>query len=254
MKPSDYAEKFMALANRELSGDEKTSFEAAIRDSPELLQEYRKHMVAHALLEAKISKDLKEMLASFPAPGATATVVRKIKPLLRYLAIAASVSLLIGFSTFFILKQQFAYNNLSTSFGMSPTEMRGNGSYEGDLLAQAGKFIAINDIESAAGILAGVTPDDDRYAMAQLLVGKAFFQVGKLNQSQKAFYLATTTQQRGVKEQGEYGLLLCSLGNNQWTIANQKTLERLAGDKTFLYANEASALLQKLRVAKYFHR
>ncbi|MDP4915572.1 MAG: hypothetical protein NWR46_14335 [Saprospiraceae bacterium] len=66
MNTSEYTEKLMALANKELFGDEKMQLENEIQENPALAEEFKKHLLAQELLEAFISQDLKKKLSAFP--------------------------------------------------------------------------------------------------------------------------------------------------------------------------------------------
>jgi len=65
MNTSEYTEKLMALANKELFGDEKMQLEKEIQDNPALAEEYKKHLLAQELLESFISQDLKKEVKCF---------------------------------------------------------------------------------------------------------------------------------------------------------------------------------------------
>ena len=89
--------------------------------------------------------------------------------------------------------------------------------------------------------------------MGQLLLGNAYFQIDNFSDASNAFIQSSKSGDEEVKYQGQYGFLLCELKLKSWSEENQRLLKELSENETVIYKKEAEALLQKLKIAKYFN-
>ncbi len=257
MNTSEYTEKLMVLANKELFGDEKMQFEKEIQENPALTEEFNKHLLAQDLLEAFISQDLKKKLSVFPLPQekpeSSSAFIRKLNPSRYKLAIAASVSLILGVSTFLFIGNEFSYQHLADNYVLQMQEVRGTNMEANDIIKKASSYISNNKSEMAITLLTSITPDDDRFFLGQLLLGNTYYHTGKFSAASYAFIQSSKSADDEVKYQGQYGFLLCELKLKSWSEENQRLLLELSENEHFINKNEAADLLQKLKIAKYFN-
>jgi hypothetical protein len=257
MNTSEYSEKLMALANKELFGDEKLQLEKEIKDNPALAEEFKKHLLAQELLEAFISQDLKKKLKTFPLPQekneSSGTVIKKMNPSRHKWAIAASVALILGISSYLFVGNEFSYQNLADNYVLQMQEVRGTNMVANDIIEKASSYITNNKSEMAITLLTSITPDDDRFFMGQLLLGNAYYQTENFSAASNAFIQSSKSGDEEVKYQGQYGFLLCELKLKSWSEKNQRLLKELSENELFIYKNEAIALSQKLKIAKFFN-
>jgi hypothetical protein len=257
MNTSEYSEKLMALANKELLGDEKLQLEKEIKDNPALAEEFKKHLLAQELLEAFISQDLKKKLNTFPLPQekneSSGEVIKKMNPSRHKWAIAASVALILGISSYLFMESQYSYQQLANNYVPQMQEVRGTNMVTDDILEKASSYITNNKSEMAITLLTSITPDDDRFFMGQLLLGNAYYQTGNYSAASNAFIQSSKSTDDEVKYQGQYGFLLCELKLKSWSEENQRLLKELSENEFFIYKNEAVALSQKLKIAKFFN-
>lgn len=257
MNTSEYTEKLMALANKELFGDEKMQLEKEIQENPALAEEFKKHLLAQELMEAFISQDLKKKLSAFPLPQekheSSGAVIRKLNPFRYKWAIAASVSLILGVASYLFIGNEYSYQHLANNYVPQMQEVRGTNLITDDILEKASSYISTNKSEMAITLLTSITPDDDRFFIGQLLLGNAYYQIGNFSAASDAFIQSSKSADEEVKYQGQYGFLLCELKLKSWSEENQRLLTELSENEFFLYKNEAEALLQKLKIAKYFN-
>jgi uncharacterized protein YneF (UPF0154 family) len=257
MNTSEYSEKLMALANKELFGDEKMQLEKEIKDNPALAEEFKKHLLAQELLEAFISQDLKKKLNAFPLPQekneSSGAVIKKMNPSRHKWAIAASIALILGVSSYLFMENKYSYQQLANNYVPQMQEVRGTNMVTDDILEKASSYITNNKSEMAITLLTSVTPDDDRFFMGQLLLGNAYYQTGNYSAASNAFIQSSKSGDDEVKYQGQYGFLLCELKLKSWSEENQRLLKELSENEFFIYKNEAVALSQKLKIAKFFN-
>lgn len=257
MNASEYTEKLMALANKELFGDEKMQLEKEIQENPALAEEFKKHLLAQELLEAFISQDLKKKLSAFPLPQekpeSSGAVIRKLNPSRSKWAIAASVSLILGVSSYLFMENKYSYQQLANNYVPQMQEVRGTNMVTDDILEKASSYITNNKSEMAITLLTSITPDDDRFFIGQLLLGNAYYQTDNFSAASNAFIQSSKSVDEEVKYQGQYGFLLCELKLKSWSEENQRLLKELTENEFFIYKNEAEALLQKLKIAQYFN-
>jgi hypothetical protein len=257
MNASEYTEKLTALANKELFGDEKMQLEKEIQENPALAEEFKKHLLAQELLEAFISQDLKKKLSAFPLPQekpeSSGAVIRKLNPSSSKWAIAASVSLILGVSSYLFMENKYSYQQLANNYVPQMQEVRGTNMVTDDILEKASSYITNNKSEMAITLLTSITPDDDRFFIGQLLLGNAYYQTDNFSAASNAFIKSSKSTDDEVKYQGQYGFLLCELKLKSWSEENQRLLKELSENEFFIYKNEAVALSQKLKIAKYFN-
>ena len=257
MNTSEYTEKLMALANKELFGDEKMQLEKEIQENPALAEEFKKHLLAQELMEAFISQDLKKKLSAFPLPQekpeSFGAIIRKLNPSRYKWAIAASVSLILGVASYVFIGNEYSYQHLANNYVPQMQEVRGTNLVTDDILEKASSYISNNKSEMAIKLLTSITPDDDRFFIGQLLLGNAYYQIGNFSAASDAFIQSSKSVDEEVKYQGQYGFLLCELKLNSWSDENQLLLIEISENEFFIYKNEAEALLQKLKIAKYFN-
>jgi hypothetical protein len=257
MNASEYTEKLTALANKELFGDEKMQLEKEIQENPALAEEFKKHLLAQELLEAFISQDLKKKLSAFPLPQekpeSSGAVIRKLNPSSSKWAIAASVSLILGVSSYLFMENKYSYQQLANNYVPQMQEVRGTNMVTDDILEKASSYITNNKSEMAITLLTSITPDDDRFFIGQLLLGNAYYQTDNFSAASNAFIQSSKSVDEEVKYQGQYGFLLCELKLKSWSEENQRLLKELTENEFFIYKNEAEALLQKLKIAQYFN-
>jgi|GEM_PF-1327526 len=257
MNTSEYSEKLMALANKELFGDEKMQIEKEIKENPALAEEFKKHLLAQELLEAFISQDLKKKLNAFPLPQekneSSGAVIKKMNPYRYKWAIAASVALILGISSYLFVGNEFSYQNLADNYVLQMQEVRGTNMVADDIIEKASSLISNNKSEMAITLLTPITPDDDRFFMGQLLLGNAYYQTKNFSAASNAFIQSSKSADEEVKYKGQYGFLLCELKMKSWSEENQKLLKELSDNEFFINKMEAADLLQKLKIAKYFN-
>ncbi len=257
MNTSEYTEKLKALANKELFGDEKMQLEKEIQENPALAEEFKKHLLAQELLEAFISQDLKKKLNTFQLPQekpeSSGAVIRKLNPSRYKWAIAASVSLILGVSSYLFMENEYSYQHLANNYVPQMQEVRGTNLVTDDILEKASSYISNNKSEMAIPLLTSITLDDDRFFIGQLLLGNAYYQIDNFSAASDAFIQSSTSADEEVKYQGQYSFLLCELKLKSWSEENQRLLKELTENEFFIYKNEAEALLQKLKIAKYFN-
>jgi len=257
MNTSEYSEKLMALANKELFGDEKMQLEKEIKDNPALAEEFKKHLLAQELLEAFISQDLKKKLNAFPLPQekneSSGAVIKKMNPSRHKWAIAASIALILGVSSYLFMENKYSYQQLANNYVPQMQEVRGTNMVTDDILEKASSYITNNKSEMAITLLTSITPDDDRFFMGQLLLGNAYYQTENFSAASNAFMQSSKSGDEDVKYQGQYGFLLCELKMKSWSEENQRLLKELSENEFFIYKNEAVALSQKLKIAKFFN-
>jgi hypothetical protein len=257
MNTSEYSEKLMALANKELFGDEKMQIEKEIKENPALAEEFKKHLLAQELLEAFISQDLKKKLNAFPLPQekneSSGAVIKKMNPYRYKWAIAASVALILGISSYLFVGNEFSYQNLADNYVLQMQEVRGTNMVADDIIEKASSLISNNKSEMAITLLTPITPDDDRFFMGQLLLGNAYYQTKNFSAASNAFIQSSKSADEEVKYKGQYGFLLCELKMKSWSEENQKLLKELSDNEFFINKIEAADLLQKLKIAKYFN-
>lgn len=257
MNTSEYTEKLMALANRELFGDEKMQLDKEIQENPALAQEFKKHLLAQELMEVFISQDLKKKLSAFPLPQekpeSSGAVIRKLNPSRYKWAIAASVGLILSVSSYLVMGNKFAYQNIADNYVLQMQEVRGTNMEADDIIKKASSYISNNKSEMAIPLLIAITPDDDRYYKGQVLLGYAYYQLGNFLAASNAFNQSSKSIDGEVKYQGQYGFLLCDLKLKSWSEENQQLLKELSENELFMYKKEAEAILQKLKIAKYFN-
>ena len=257
MNTSEYTEKLMALANKELFGDEKMQLEKEIQENPVLADEYKKHLLAQDLLEAFIAQDLKQKFNAFPMPqekseSGTATL-RKLNPSRQKWASAASVALILGVSSYLFIGNEYSYSQLADNYNLQMQEVRGTIPESDDIIGKAAYYISNDENEMAISLLSSISSDDDRYFTAQLLLGNAYYQAKNYTAAANAFNQSSKTSDEEIKYQGQYGFLLCKLKLNTWTEENRMMLESLSLNEQFMYKEEAGALLKKLEIASYFN-
>jgi len=257
MNTSEYTEKLMALANKELFGDEKMQLEKEIQENPVLAEEFKKHFLAQELLEAFISQDLKKKLSAFPLPQekheSSGAVIKKLNPSRYKWAIAASVTLILGVSSYLFIGNEYSYQHLADNYVPQMQEVRGTNMVADDILEKASSYISNNKSEMAITLLTSISPDDDRFFIGQLLLGNAYYQTDNFSAASNAFIQSSKSGDEEIKYQGQYGFLLCELKLKSWSEENQRLLIELSENQFFIYKNEAEALLQKLEIAKYFN-
>ena len=257
MNTSEYTEKLKALANKELFGDEKMQLEKEIQENPALAEEFKKHLLAQELLEAFISQDLKKKLNTFQLPQekpeSSGAVIRKLNPSRYKWAIAASVSLILCVSSYLFMENEYSYQHLANNYVPQMQEVRGTNLVTDDILEKAYSYISNNKSEMAIPLLTSITLDDDRFFIGQLLLGNAYYQIDNFSAASDAFIQSSTSADEEVKYQGQYSFLLCELKLKSWSEENQRLLKELSENEFFIYKNEAEALLQKLKIAKYFN-
>jgi uncharacterized protein YneF (UPF0154 family) len=257
MNTSEYSEKLMALANKEIFGDEKMQLEKEIKDNPALAEEFKKHLLAQELLEAFISQDLKKKLNAFPLPQekneSSGAVIKKMNPSRHKWAIAASIALILGVSSYLFMENKYSYQQLANNYVPQMQEVRGTNMVTDDILEKASSYITNNKSEMAITLLTSITPDDDRFFMGQLLLGNAYYQTENFSAASNAFMQSSKSGDEDVKYQGQYGFLLCELKMKSWSEENQRLLKELSENEFFIYKNEAVALSQKLKIAKFFN-
>lgn len=257
MNTSEYNEKLMALANKDLFGDEKMQFEKEIQENSALALEFKKHLLVHELLEAYISQDLKKKLNSFPLPQekpeSSGAVIRKLNSSMYKWAFAASVALILSVSSYLVMGNKFAYQNIADNYVLQMQEVRGTNMEADDIIKKASFYISNNKSKMAIPLLISITPDDDRFYTGQLLLGNAYYQMGKFPAASNVFKQSSKSTDDEVKYQGQYGLLLCELKLKSWSEDSQRLLKELSENEFFIYKNEAADLLQKLKIAKYFN-
>jgi hypothetical protein len=257
MNTSEYTEKLKALANKELFGDEKMQLEKEIQENPALAEEFKKHLLAQELLEAFISQDLKKKLNTFQLPQekpeSSGALIRKLNPSRYKWAIAASVSLILGVSSYLFMENEYSYQHLANNYVPQMQEVRGTNLVTDDILEKASSYISNNKSEMAIPLLTSITLDDDRFFIGQLLLGNAYYQIDNFSAASDAFIQSSTSADEEVKYQGQYSFLLCELKLKSWSEENQRLLKELSENEFFIYKNEAEALLQKLKIAKYFN-
>jgi len=257
MNASEYTEKLTALANKELFGDEKMQLEKEIKENPALAEEFKKHLLAQELLEAFISQDLKKKLNAFPLPQekpeSSGAVIRKLNPPRFKWAIAASVALILGISSYLFVGNEFLYQNLADNYVLQMQEVRGTNMVADDIIEKASSLISNNKSEMAITLLTAITPDDDRFFIGQLLLGNAYYQTENFSAASKAFIQSSKSTDEEVKYKGQYGFLLCELKMKTWSEENQGLLKELSENEFFINKTEAADLLQKLKIAKYFN-
>lgn len=257
MNTPDYTEKLMALANNELIGDEKMKLETEILNNPSLAEEFKKHLLAHELLESFIAQDLKKKLNSLAEQGvdieSSGAVIKKIIPSRYKLAIAASVALVLGVSSYLFLGNKYAYPNIADGFSLEIQEVRGTNVGVEDIIEKASIYISKNENARAILILKNISPDDDRYFRAQLLIGNASYQIDLISNAAIAFQICTKANQEDIKLEGEYGYLLCQLKLDSWSDKNHVNLVELSENELFKYNEDASELLKKLTIARFFN-
>jgi len=257
MNTSENSEKLMALANKELFGDEKMQLEKEIKENPALAEEFKKHLLAQELLEAFISQDLKKKLNAFPLPQekpeSSGAVIRKLNPSRFKWAIAASVALILGISSYLFVGNEFLYQNLADNYVLQMQEVRGTNMVADDIIEKASSLISNNKSEMAIPLLTSITSDDDRFFIGQLLLGNAYYQTDNFSAASNAFIQSSKSADEEVKYKGQYGFLLCELKMKSWSEENQKLLKELSDNEFFINKIEAADLLQKLKIAKYFN-
>jgi hypothetical protein len=257
MNTSEYSEKLMALANKELFGDEKMQLEKEIKENPALTEEFKKHLLAQELLEAFISQDLKKKLNAFPLPQekneSSGGVIKKMDPSRHKWAIAASIALILGISSYLFVGNEFSYQNLADNYVLQMEEVRGTNMVADDIIEKASSLISNNKSEMAITLLTSITPDDDRFFIGQLLLGNAYYQTENFSAASKAFIQSSKSTDEEVKYKGQYGFLLCELKMKTWSEENQGLLKELSENEFFINKTEAADLLQKLKIAKYFN-
>jgi hypothetical protein len=257
MNTPDYTEKFMDLANKELVGDEKMQLEKEINENPSLAEEYKKHLLAQDLLEVYIAQNLKRKLESLALTqmngGSSEAVIKKLVPSRYKFAIAASVALVLGFSSYVFLGNKYSYPNVAAGYSLEVQEVRGTNPQFEDIIEKASKYISNKDYTMAISTLQQITEDDDRYFLAQLLIGNANFQKGAISEALTAFQSCENSNLEYIKLEGQYGYLLCRLKLDLWTDSDQIILQQLADNDGFRYKDDALTLLKQLSVAKFFH-
>lgn len=257
MNTPDYTEKLMALANKELFGDEKMQLEKEILNNPSLAEEFKKHLLAHELLETFIAQDLKKKLYSFADQGvenvSSGAVIKKINPSPFKLAIAASVALVLGVSSYLFVGNKYDYQNIADGFSLEMQEVRGTNVGVEDIIEKASIYISKNENAMAISILKNISPDDDRYFRAQLLIGNASYQIDLISKAANAFQICTKANQEDIQLEGKYGYLLCQLKLDSWSDENQVNLVQLSENEFFKYKEDASELLKKLTIARFFN-
>ncbi len=257
MNTPDYTEKLMSLANKELFGDEKMQLEKEIQENPALREEFKKHLLAQELLEAFISQDLKKKLQTFSdqesGKESSVAVIKKLNPSAYKLAIAASVVLVLGVSSYLFIGNKYSYQNIADGYSLEIQEVRGTNLVAEDIIEKASDYISKNENAMAISILNNISPDDDRYFIAQLLIGKASYQDDLISNAEIAFQICTKANQEDIQLEGQYGYILCQLKLDSWSDKNQDILIKLSENEKFKYKEEASDLLKQLTIARFFN-
>jgi len=257
MNTSEYDEKFMSLANNELFGDEKMQLEKEIQENPALAEEFKKHLLAQDLLEAFIAQDLKKKFNSFPLPEmkneTSGAVIKKLNPSRYKLAIAASVALVLGVSSYLFVGNKYSYQNIAEGYSLEMQEVRGTNLEVDDIIEKASIYISKNENAMAMSTLNKITPDDDRYFKAQLLIGNASYNSELIANASKAYLISSKSTQENIKLEGQFGYLLCQLKLNAWTDSDQNNLKQLSENDFFKYKDDASLLLKQLTIARFFN-
>lgn len=141
--------------------------EKKIQENPALAEEFKKHLLAQELLEAFISQDLKKKLNAFQLPQekpeSSGAVIRKLNPSRFKWAIAASVALILGISSYLFVGNEFSYQNLADNYVLQMQEVRGTNMVADDIIEKASSLISNNKSEMAITLLTSITPDDDRF-------------------------------------------------------------------------------------------
>lgn len=257
MNTPEYAEKLMSLANKELFGDEKMQLEKEIQENPTLAEEFKKHLLAQDLLEAFVARDLKKKFNSFPLPEmkneTSGAVIKKLNPSRYKLAIAASVALVLGVSSYLFVGNKYAYPNIADAYSLEMQEVRGTNLESDDIIEKASIYISKNNNAMAITILNKISPDDDRYFMAQLLIGNASYKSELISNASLAYQICAKSNQENIKLEGQYGYLLCQLKLESWTESNQNNLLQLSENAFFKYKEDAANILKQLSIAKFFN-
>jgi hypothetical protein len=257
MNTPEYVEKLMSLANNELFGDEKMQLEKEIQDNPALAEEFKKHLLAQDLLEAFIAQDLKKKFNSFPLPEmkneSAVAVIKKLNPMRYKLAIAASVALVLGVSSFLFVGNRYSYQNIAEGYSLEIQEVRGTNLDVEDIIEKASIYISKNENDMAITILNKISPDDDRYFMAQLLIGNASYKSELISNASIAYQICAKSSQDNIKLEGQFGYLLCQLKLASWTETNQNNLLQLSENEFFKYKEDAANILKQLSIARFFN-
>jgi hypothetical protein len=151
------------------------------------------------------------------------------------------------------MENKYSYQQLANNYVPQMQEVRGTNMVTDDILEKASSYITNNKSEMAITLLTAITPDDDRFFIGQLLLGNAYYQTDNYSAASNAFIQSTKSTYDEVKYQGQYGFLLCELKLKSWSEENQRLLKKLSENEFFIYKNEAVALSQKLKIAKYFN-
>jgi hypothetical protein len=179
--------------------------------------------------------------------------IKKLNPSRYKLAIAASVALVLGVSSYLFIGNRYSYQNIAEGYSLEIQEVRGTNLEIDDIIEKASIYISKNENAMAISTLNKITPDDDRYFKAQLLIGNASYRSELISKASEAYLISSKSIQENIKLEGQFGYLLCQLKLNDWTDSDQNNLKQLSENDLFKYKDEASLLLKQLTIARFFN-
>ena len=247
--------KIEAYLNGDLSSSEEQQFDTEIAQNPKLAKAIDNYSIANDAIEILIEDNLRKELEQLKAEEASAGKVVSInknrhqikrRSLRSYMAIAASLAILLGF-----FSVQWAGNNYSNEalmeevYGYKMPNVRAANNTPHPF-AEGLKAYQAQDFSKASQFFEGIAADDSRYSEAQFYLGHTLYQGKNYMTSAAKFKQVVTANDVRFVENAEWYQLLSLLAAGDRSKEFQSLLSQIANDKNHTFNNKAMQLQTKL--------
>lgn len=259
-----YFDRIDRYAEGEMPAAERKDFEAELASNIELKEAYETYLRGNEVIEQGIENSLRSQLqawAAEDAPALTATLggassavqtnakVVSMRPNWTRWAVAASVTLLVGFMLFRWSVSGAASHEALFAANYTLPDVPAMRSVEGaaNPLEAGYRSVQAADFAAAADFFQNIPADSDRYAEAQLWLGHSALQMKQYDRAIAAFDNAAQRNDFKIKEKAQWNLVLAYLSAGRTDdAAFRQNLQEVAANPQHSYYERARALLQEL--------
>ena len=258
MHPKEDIQQIEQYLNNQLSESEKIAFETRLNTEEDLKIEFDKHELAHRALDYMIAKSLKQQLEALEAEEKIEEIkeekeskIVKMEPrnnrfqIMRWVAAAASIALLIGFFFFNYGGSKYSGSELAAlNYQLPESSARRNGiPVYPEVIENGLELLKAKDFNAAISTFSQVPESDDYYLEAQYYLGHAYYGIEDFGNAVQAFEIMAESNDIRYGQAAEwYGLLSCIAQNGDC----KEKLNIITANKKHKFYKKAVQLKKKL--------
>ncbi|MEZ4891551.1 MAG: hypothetical protein R2778_00880 [Saprospiraceae bacterium] len=248
-----YIERIEQYESGQMTAAERSAFEAELSTNAELKQAHTFFLGANEVIEQGIENSLRNQLNDWAAAEAgtsakpAKTKVVSMQTTWVRMAIAASVTLLIGWFGLQWMSNQYTDQALYSGFYEKPGDSTFRGGPSEHPLKLGYEAFQKNDFAAAVSFFNSIPDSSDYYAEAQYYLGHSFIPLKEYNQAIKAFQHCASRSESKFSEKAEWYLLLTYLNSGKTNDADFKALlDKLLSNPDHSFYEQAKKLSGKI--------